>query len=64
MATNAPSTRCWICGRPDTYRVVAKERPANAPFVFGPTEWERVLHKHTKEEVDAWVERLFKKTDA
>ena len=59
MATNAPSTRCWICGEPDTYRAALRERPPNAPFVFGPTEWEWVPHEHTEEQVSAWVERMF-----
>ena len=53
MATNAPSTLCWICGRPNDYRVVEHYRPPGSPMVFGPTDWQMVPHEHTQAEVDA-----------
>lgn len=55
MATNAPSTRCFICGRPNQYRVIERYRPPGSPLVFGPTEWEIVFHEHTQAEIDAWA---------
>lgn len=55
MATNAPTTRCMVCGRRDEYRVVDTYRPPGSPLVFGPTQWERVPHSHTQAEIDAWV---------
>ena len=60
MATNAPSTLCMICGRPNDYRVIERYRPPGSPLVFGTTEWELVLHDHTQAEVDAWLGKVFK----
>lgn len=62
MATNAPNTRCWICGRPDEYRVVPHHREPWQPVVFGPTDWEQVPHDHTQAEIDAWLAQMFPKS--
>jgi hypothetical protein len=58
MATNAPCTKCWICGRPDQYRVVESQRLPGSPLVFGPTDWELVPHDHTQAEIDAWLNSI------
>jgi len=55
MATNPPATKCWVCGRPNDYRVIPRYRSPGSPVVFGPTDYELVPHEHTQAEVDAWV---------
>lgn len=58
MATNAPCTLCWVCGRPNEYRVVEHYRPPGTPIRYGPTDWQMVPHDHTQAEVDAWLEKV------
>lgn len=54
MATNAPNTKCLICGRLDEYRVDAKSLHRFRPMVYGPTNWVKVLHEHTQDELNAF----------
>jgi hypothetical protein len=63
MATNAPTTRCMICGQPHEYEVVPHYQPPGSPVRFGPTDWQQKPHECPPGAVEAWIETLDIKTD-